>query len=99
MGATYVKKNLFESLLVWSSGLVDLQIDEVDGPSVKLPSWKAIRGMLKSPAFASMFEGLDDMQSSALEEAIVTLTQATYGEGPIDIPKQAWIASGRVPGD
>jgi SAM-dependent methyltransferase len=71
------------------AGLVDLQIDEVDGPSLELPSWKAIRGMLKSPAFASMFEGLDAMQSSTLEKAIVTLTQMTYGEGPIEIPKQA----------
>jgi SAM-dependent methyltransferase len=81
------------------AGLVDLQIDEVDGPSVELPSWKAIRGMLKSPAFASMFEGLDTIQSATLEEAIVTLTQMTYGEGAIEIPKQAWIASGRVSAD
>jgi len=81
------------------AGLVDLRIDEVDGPSIELPSWKAIRGMLKSPSFASMFEGLDDVQSSTLEKAIVTLAQVTYGKGPIEIPKQAWIASGRVPGD
>jgi len=79
------------------AGLVDLQIDEVDGPSVELPSWKAIRGMLKSPAFASMFDELDATQSATLEDAIMKQTQTTYGEGAIEIPKQAWIASGRVP--
>ncbi|MCP4006896.1 MAG: class I SAM-dependent methyltransferase [bacterium] len=78
------------------AGLVDLQIDEADGPSVELPSWKALRGMLKSPAFASMFDGLDATQSATLEEAIMTQTQVTYGEGAIEIPRQAWIASGRV---
>jgi SAM-dependent methyltransferase len=78
--------------------LADLQIEEVDGPSIVLPSWESTRGMLKSPAFASMFDGLDGAQSATLEEAILAQTRATYGEGPVEIPKQAWIASGRVPG-
>jgi SAM-dependent methyltransferase len=77
--------------------LVDLQIEQVDGPSIELPSWKAIRGILKGPAFASMFDGLDAAQCESLEKTILSHTHATHGEGPIEIPKQAWIASGRVP--
>ena len=73
-----------------------MQIDEVDGPSIELPSWQAIRGMLKSPAFVSMFDGLDAAQGATLEEAILAHAQAIYGEGAVEIPKQAWIASGRV---
>lgn len=80
------------------AALVDLQINEVDGPSIELPSWHAMSGMLKSPAFASMFDDLGVTQRTTLEEAILAQAQATFGEGPIEIPKQAWIASGRVPG-
>ena len=80
------------------AGLVGLQIDEVAGPSIELPSWKAFRGVLEGPAFASMFDGLDTAQRATLEDAILAQTRATYGEGPIEIPRQAWIASGRVSG-
>lgn len=78
------------------ANLVDLQIDEVDGPSIRLPSWQAIGGMLKSPAFVSMFDGLDAAQCTTLEEAILDQTHATYGDGAIEIPRRAWISSGRV---
>lgn len=80
------------------ASLVDLQINEVDGPSIELKSWQAMSGMLKSPSFASMFDGLDSTQRATLEEAILAQAQATFGEGPVETPKQAWIASGRVPG-
>jgi hypothetical protein len=43
-----------------------------------------------------MFDGLDAAQRATLEEAILAHAQATYGEGAVEIPKQAWIASGRV---
>lgn len=81
-----------------SAGLVGLQVEEVPGPSIELPSWEATRAMLKSPAFATMFDGLDAAQSTALEQAILKRVRAEYGEGPIRIARKAWIASGRVPG-
>jgi ubiquinone/menaquinone biosynthesis C-methylase UbiE len=82
-----------------NAGLVDLQIEVVAGPSIELSSWEATRGLLKSPAFASMFDRLDAVQSATLEQAILARARAIYGEDSIDIPRQAWIASGRVAGE
>lgn len=80
-----------------AAGLVELRIEEHAGPAILLESWQGFRLMFKSPAFASMFDGLDEEQGEIFVEAFLEQARATHGEGPIELPKQAWVVSAQRP--
>jgi len=80
-----------------SAGLERLRIETVVGPSFQLASSEGYRDMFKAAAFSPMIHGLPASRREPFLEAFLTQVRAIHGDGPIEIPKRAWIASGVRP--
>jgi SAM-dependent methyltransferase len=80
-----------------NAGLVDIDIVELDGLPLELESWEAFGYRLGSPCFAAMLDDLTERQRAVFVDAYLEQARMTYGDGPIELTRQAWIASGHRP--
>lgn len=67
----------------------------VSKPSV-FPSADAVRDAFNTPPSRDMLSSLSDEQQERLQDYVVELAKRRFGDAPVELPREAWVARGRA---
>jgi hypothetical protein len=79
-----------------SNGWTDVVVDEVAGVPSILSSAEDIGEALEVPASKATLRSLAPAQRAALRDYLEQRAREVFGEGEVRLPRQAWLARGRV---
>ncbi len=74
----------------------DVQIDTLPCRPSSFPSPDAVREAFDTPPSRATLASLTDDQQSALKDFVVARARDNFGDGPVELPREAWIARGRA---
>lgn len=74
----------------------DVQIDTLSSPPSRFPSSEDVRKAFDTPPAKATLASLPPDQQDALKDYVVRLARERYGDGEVELPREAWIARGRA---
>jgi SAM-dependent methyltransferase len=78
------------------AGWHGVEIETVTSKPSVFASPEAVRDAFDTPPSRDMLSSLSDEQQEALKAYVVELARRRFGDGEVELPREAWIARGRA---